>query len=403
AKYKENVIQRHGPEFDWRAAAPDIEAIYYAGGGLPHGRWGLGDGALVYDRIPRPQRTSQGSSSRRPSRAQQEAQQEETRRLQEETRKLREDNDYMMTHCLRSLAEMFQSFDLHNLIHRCHLTTSAVLSPKDHHLEMLRIGLDPMLQSFDLHNFSHSTPSGQGSPPGDAQGSQPPPNQIIPSGQGSESQQWIYHTQEPPFRDASQSQPPPQWVYPDQPMMMYRERQPMFYPASQPPYYMPWRYTAPPMTPLGSTSRASSQNPDDVDAFLNQSGAGAAGVAAKTQTIQMNKSRADRRELLQQKIKKLLRRPAERHRLLAQVPEIVPDTEYIEKETGLEVEAISSSQENQGWTRKRVPPDTRDLLIVIGTIENHWTAGDLTTTGTGWRNRRGGHPDKQGAEQEQQP
>ncbi|WVZ94269.1 hypothetical protein U9M48_040175, partial [Paspalum notatum var. saurae] len=364
AKYKENVIQRHGPEFDWRAAAPDIEAIYYAGGGLPHGRWGLGDGALVYDRIPRPQRTSQGSSSRRPSRAQQEAQQEETRRLQEET---------------------------------------PVLSPKDHHLEMLRIGLDPMLQSFDLHNFSHSTPSGQGSPPGDAQGSQPPPNQIIPSGQGSESQQWIYHTQEPPFRDASQSQPPPQWVYPDQPMMMYRERQPMFYPASQPPYYMPWRYTAPPMTPLGSTSRASSQNPDDVDAFLNQSGAGAAGVAAKTQTIQMNKSRADRRELLQQKIKKLLRRPAERHRLLAQVPEIVPDTEYIEKETGLEVEAISSSQENQGWTRKRVPPDTRDLLIVIGTIENHWTAGDLTTTGTGWRNRRGGHPDKQGAEQEQQP
>ncbi|WVZ94282.1 hypothetical protein U9M48_040188, partial [Paspalum notatum var. saurae] len=291
AKYKENVIQRHGPEFDWRAAAPDIEAIYYAGGGLPHGR-----------------------------------------------------------HCLRSLAEMFQSFDLHNLIHRCHLTTSAVLSPKDHHLEMLRIGLDPMLQSFDLHNFPHRfhlTSSAL----------LPAKDHHLEMLRGSESQQWIYHTQEPPFRDASQSQPPPQWVYPDQPMMMYREQQPMFYPASQPPYYMPWRYTAPPMTPLGSTSRAPLQNPDDVDAFLNQSGAGAAGVAAKTQTIQMNKSRflclglcAWQRvgELLQQKIKKLLRRPAERHRLLAQVPEIVPDTEYIEKETGLEVEAISSSQENQG-------------------------------------------------------
>ncbi|WVZ57858.1 hypothetical protein U9M48_008193 [Paspalum notatum var. saurae] len=93
-----------------------------------------------------------------------------------------------------------------------------------------------------------STPSGQGSPLGDAQGSQPPPNQIIPSGQ---------------------PQPPSQWVYPGQPMMMYRGQPPMFYPASQPPYYMPWRSTAPPMTPLGSTSRAPSQNPDDVDAFLD--------------------------------------------------------------------------------------------------------------------------------------
>ncbi|WVZ52034.1 hypothetical protein U9M48_003129 [Paspalum notatum var. saurae] len=99
-KYKENVIQRHGPEFDWRAATPDVEAIYEAGGGLRHGRWGLGDGALEYDRIPRPQRTSQGSSSRRPSRAQQEAQQEETSRLQEETRKLRKNDDYMMTYLM---------------------------------------------------------------------------------------------------------------------------------------------------------------------------------------------------------------------------------------------------------------------------------------------------------------
>ncbi|WVZ93401.1 hypothetical protein U9M48_039382, partial [Paspalum notatum var. saurae] len=221
AKYKENVIQRHGPEFDWRAAAPDVEAIYHAGGGLPYGRWGLGDGALEYDRIPRPQRTSQGSSSRRPSRAQQEAQQEETRRLQEETRRLRENNDYMMTY----------------------------------------LAVPP--------NY-FSTPTGQGSPLGDAQGSQAPPNQITPSSQGSQPQQWIYPTQGPPFGDASQ--PPPQWVYPGQPMMMYRGQQPMFYPASQPPYYMPWRSTAPLMTPLGSTSRAPSQNPEDVDAFINQTG-----------------------------------------------------------------------------------------------------------------------------------
>ncbi|WVZ88965.1 hypothetical protein U9M48_035432 [Paspalum notatum var. saurae] len=170
-------------------------------------RWGLGDGALEYNRIPRPQRTSQGSSSRRLSRAQQEAQQEETRRLQEKTRKLRENNDYMMTYLMtlsqkfggdvpefRPLQpyqqdhrlEMLQSFDLH-------LTTIALLPAKDHHVEMLR---------------------------------------------ASQPQQWMYPTQGPPFGDASQSQPP-QWMH--HPMMMYRGQQPMFYPGSQPPYYMPWR------------------------------------------------------------------------------------------------------------------------------------------------------------------
>ncbi|WVZ67906.1 hypothetical protein U9M48_016922 [Paspalum notatum var. saurae] len=45
--------------------------------------------------------------------------------------------------------------------------------------------------------------------------------------------------------------------------------------------------------------------------------------------------------------KKLLSTPTERHRLLEQVPEIVPDTEYEEKETEFEVAAISSSQENR--------------------------------------------------------
>ncbi|WVZ70219.1 hypothetical protein U9M48_018900 [Paspalum notatum var. saurae] len=108
----------------------------------------------------------------------------------------------------------------------------------------------PQLSPQVPPNYFVTTPTSQGSPLGDAQGSQPY-NQIIPSGQ---------------------SQQPPQWVYPGQPMMMYRGSQPMFYPASQPPYYMPWRSTAPPMTPPGSTSRAPSQNPDEVDAFLNQSG-----------------------------------------------------------------------------------------------------------------------------------
>ncbi|WVZ51905.1 hypothetical protein U9M48_003005 [Paspalum notatum var. saurae] len=82
----------------------------------------------------------------------------------------------------------------------------------------------------------YSTPTSQGSPCGDAQGSQPP-NQIIPSsGQASQPQQWMYPTQGPPFGDASQ----------------------------------------------GSGSRSPSQNPDDVDAFLNQSGgAGGSGQNSK--------------------------------------------------------------------------------------------------------------------------
>ncbi|WVZ50595.1 hypothetical protein U9M48_001836 [Paspalum notatum var. saurae] len=202
AKYKENVIQRHGPEFDWRAGAPDIEAIYDAGGGLRHieaiydaggglrhGRWGLGDGSLEYDRIPRPPRTSQGSSSRRPSRAQQEAQQEETRRLQEETRRLQEEtfrlrqnNDYMMTHCLRSLAEMFQSFNLHNLLHSNPINQGTPLGDAQGWLGSNAPEFRPpqLFPQVPPNNFT--TPTSKGSPLGDAQGSQPPLNQIIPSG-----------------------------------------------------------------------------------------------------------------------------------------------------------------------------------------------------------------------------
>ncbi|WVZ92777.1 hypothetical protein U9M48_038817 [Paspalum notatum var. saurae] len=159
AKYKENVIHRHGPEFDWRAAAPDVEAIYEAGGGLRHGRLGLGNGALEYDRIPRPQRTSQGSSSRRPSRAQQEAQQEETRRLQEKTRKLRENNDYMMTY-LMTLSQKLGG------------DVPEFRSPQPYQQ------VPP--------NYFVSSPVTQGPPLGDAPEFRPPPNYYsTPTSQGS--------------------------------------------------------------------------------------------------------------------------------------------------------------------------------------------------------------------------
>ncbi|WVZ98301.1 hypothetical protein U9M48_043762 [Paspalum notatum var. saurae] len=225
AKYKENVIQRHGLEFDWRVGAPDVEAIYDAGGGLRHGS---------------PPRTSQGSSSRRPSRAQQEAQQEETRRLQEKTFKLRQNNDYIMTY----LVTLSQKLGGDVLEFRAPQPSPQV--PPNYFSSPINqktplgdaqgwLGSNapefrpPKLIPQVPPNY-FTTPTSQGSPLGDAQGSQPPLNQIIPSGQ---------------------SQPPPQWVYPDQPMMMYRGQQPMFYPANQPPYYMPWRSTAPPMTPPG--------------------------------------------------------------------------------------------------------------------------------------------------------
>jgi len=46
--------------------------------------------------------------------------------------------------------------------------------------------------------------------------------------------------------------------------------------------------------------------------------------------------------------KKLLSTPAERQRRLEEVPEIIPDTEYEEKETELGVAASNSSRGNRG-------------------------------------------------------
>ena len=46
--------------------------------------------------------------------------------------------------------------------------------------------------------------------------------------------------------------------------------------------------------------------------------------------------------------KKLLSTPAERQRRLEEVPEIIPDTEYEEKETELGVAASNFSRGNRG-------------------------------------------------------
>ncbi|WVZ75761.1 hypothetical protein U9M48_023793 [Paspalum notatum var. saurae] len=107
AKYKEQVIQRHGQDYDWRGSPPDVEAAYHAGGGLRHGR-------------------------------------------------------YELSQRLGSNVPEFQP---------------------------------PQLFPQVLPNYFVSTPSTQGPPFGDAQGSQPPPNWIVPSSQappGSQPALWRF-------------------------------------------------------------------------------------------------------------------------------------------------------------------------------------------------------------------
>ncbi|WVZ99717.1 hypothetical protein U9M48_044978, partial [Paspalum notatum var. saurae] len=145
AKYKENVIQRHGPEFDWNTLKPYMKlAVGYA---------------------------------------------------------MAENNDYMMTYLM---------------------TLSQKLGG-----DVLEFRPPQPYQQAVPPNYFVSSPMTQGPPLGDAPEFRPPPNYYsTPTSQGS------------PRGDAQGSQPPNQII-----------------PSGQ-----------------GSGSRAPSQNPDDVDAFLNQSG-----------------------------------------------------------------------------------------------------------------------------------
>ncbi|WVZ71164.1 hypothetical protein U9M48_019783 [Paspalum notatum var. saurae] len=67
--YGEEMTQRHGPDFDWRQAEVDAEALHASGGGRRHGRYAFGTGVVDYDQsISRARRSGSSSGSSRSSR-----------------------------------------------------------------------------------------------------------------------------------------------------------------------------------------------------------------------------------------------------------------------------------------------------------------------------------------------
>ncbi|WVZ64705.1 hypothetical protein U9M48_014189 [Paspalum notatum var. saurae] len=51
--YGVEMTQRHGPDFDWRQAEVDAEALHTSGGGRRHGRYAFGNGVVDYDQTRR--------------------------------------------------------------------------------------------------------------------------------------------------------------------------------------------------------------------------------------------------------------------------------------------------------------------------------------------------------------
>ncbi|WVZ96382.1 hypothetical protein U9M48_042028 [Paspalum notatum var. saurae] len=194
-------------------------------------RWGLGDGSLEHGGIPRPPRSSQGSSSR-PSGARKKLIELNGRKMSDFERKLANFDKAMIIRSeFRPPPQVFPQVPP-NLFNAPINQGPPLGAPQG--------WVGPNAPEFRAPQFSPqvgpnyfvTTPTSQGSTGGEAQGSQPC-NQLVQFGQGSQPQQWTYPTQGPTFGDASQ--PPPQWMYPGNPMMMYGGQQPMFYPGADPP------------------------------------------------------------------------------------------------------------------------------------------------------------------------
>ncbi|WVZ50152.1 hypothetical protein U9M48_001437 [Paspalum notatum var. saurae] len=67
--YREEMTQRHGPEFNWRQADIDAEALLASGGGRRHGRYAFGTGAMDYDHsVSQARRFNSSTGSSRSSR-----------------------------------------------------------------------------------------------------------------------------------------------------------------------------------------------------------------------------------------------------------------------------------------------------------------------------------------------
>lgn len=87
AAYGEEMVRRHGPDYDWRHEPVDPSVVYASGGGKAHGRYALFDGFIDSSSV-RSQRTgssSRSSCSRRPN-----EQELEIMRMREEMRQQRE-------------------------------------------------------------------------------------------------------------------------------------------------------------------------------------------------------------------------------------------------------------------------------------------------------------------------
>ncbi|KAG2561909.1 hypothetical protein PVAP13_8KG223501 [Panicum virgatum] len=95
AKYAEYFKRSHGDDVDFLKEPLDVAVAYDAGGGLPHGRIGLGDGYVDREAYSR-RRSSSASSSRSQSTAETNELKEQLRRTQEQMQQMQQQMQYLM-------------------------------------------------------------------------------------------------------------------------------------------------------------------------------------------------------------------------------------------------------------------------------------------------------------------
>jgi hypothetical protein len=81
-RYGDEMVARHGEEYDWRRSDVDVGALYSSGGGKKHGRFSMLNGVIDTSGALSEARSSQSSRSSRGY--------ERESRLQEEIRQHRE-------------------------------------------------------------------------------------------------------------------------------------------------------------------------------------------------------------------------------------------------------------------------------------------------------------------------
>jgi hypothetical protein len=96
-RYGDEMVARHGEEYDWRRSDVDVGALYSSGGGKKHGRFSMLNGVIDTSGALSEARSSQSSrSSRGESRLQEKIRQHrETMQRQEEW--ARQQHEYMQS------------------------------------------------------------------------------------------------------------------------------------------------------------------------------------------------------------------------------------------------------------------------------------------------------------------